>query len=264
MHIISWERFNQIVDWHQKWLSDDASSVFKHRGNVIDSVVLLDEFGKRFKGCNFSHFVFSEAILEGSPTFIDCKFDRARFGYCRMRRATFVDCDFNNARLEFADLTGSAFSGCDFKGASIRGAILDDATFQDCTNMPYIPMTCPETGAFVAYKIAYRLNADFSTINPDRWCVIKLEIPEDAKRSSATGRKCRASKAKVLVIESVDGSQSFGFAQSTWDRDFIYKRGETYEIKNFDENRFNECAPGIHFFLGRNEAIEHFGIKAED
>lgn len=260
MHIISEDRFNQIVDGHQKWLSDDATSAFKHRGNVVGSVVLLDEFDRQFEGCNFSHFAFSEAIFEDDLVFIDCKFDRARFNYCRMRRATFVDCDFKNATLEFADLTGSAFSRCDFKGASIRGAILDDATFRNCTNMPYTPMACPETGAFVAYKIAYRLNVDFSMIKPDIWCVIKLEIPEDARRSSATGRKCRASKAKVLGIESVDGSRSFEYAQSTWDRDFIYKLGETYEIKSFDENRFNECAPGIHFFLGRNEALEHFGI----
>lgn len=259
MHIISGERFNQIVDWHQKWLSDDATAAFKHRGNVVDSVVLLDESGKQFEGCKFDHFVFSEAIFEDNPTFIDCEFDRARFNYCRMRGAAFVDCDFNNACFDFADLTGSTFLRCDFKGASMRGAILDNVTFnKDCTNMPYIPMACPETGAFVAYKIACRLNTNFSIfsiINPDVWCVIKLEIPEDARRSSATGRKCRASKAKVLSIESVDGSQSFEFAQSTWDRDFIYKRGETYEVKNFDENRFNECAPGIHFFLNRNEAL---------
>lgn len=258
MHIISGERFNQIVDRHQKWLSDDATSAFEHRGNVMDSVVLLDESDKQFKGCKFNHFVFSEAIIESSPLFIDCEFYRARFGYCRMHRAAFVDCDFNNACFDFADLTGSTFLRCDFKGASMRGAILDNVTFKDCTNMPYIPMACPETGAFVAYKIAYRPDA------PDVWCVIKLEIPEDARRSSATGRKCRASKAKVLGIESVDRSQSFEFAQSTWDCDFIYKLGETYEIKNFDENRFNECAPGIHFFLGRNEALEHFGITAKD
>jgi len=77
-------------------------------------------------------------------------------------------------------------------------------------------------------------------------------ITEDAKRSSATTRKCRASKAKVLEI-----SGGITEVSSKWDIHFIYKVGETVEVKDFDENRWNECSTGIHFFLTRKEAEEY-------
>ena len=31
----------------------------------------------------------------------------------------------------------------------------------------------------------------------------------------------------------------------------------TVEVDNFCENRWNECAPGIHFFINRQEAINY-------
>lgn len=29
------------------------------------------------------------------------------------------------------------------------------------------------------------------------------------------------------------------------------------EVADFDENRWNECAPGIHFFITRDEAVRY-------
>ena len=262
MEVIGGYRFSQIVEGHRKYLSGITDSVLDRRGNVKDSIVLLDGPSKHWAGFNFSRFIFSGAILADSPLFFDSNFEWAKFSYCQMRGASFMDCNFKHADLDYADLTGSTFIRCDFEGATMRGAALEYAYFQDCTNIPYIPMSCPETGAFVAYKIGYGMTKDVLTLRSEMR-VIKLEIPEDARRSSATGRKCRASKAKVLSIESVVGDQSCDCARSTWDPDFIYKVGETYEIKHFDGNRFNECAPGIHFFLGRNEALRYAGFYVE-
>jgi hypothetical protein len=42
--------------------------------------------------------------------------------------------------------------------------------------------------------------------------------------------------------------------ESNWDNNFIYKVGKTIEVKNFDENRWNECSAGIHFFMTFDEA----------
>lgn len=39
--------------------------------------------------------------------------------------------------------------------------------------------------------------------------------------------------------------------------DFKYKVGEVVEVQDFDENRFNECAAGIHFYVDRRAAEEH-------
>ena len=85
-----------------------------------------------------------------------------------------------------------------------------------------------------------------------------MQIPKSAKRSSATTRKCRCSKAKVLSITELDGSDS-GITEirSDIDESFIYKVGETVSVSDFDENRWNECSTGIHFFITRDEAVKY-------
>jgi hypothetical protein len=82
---------------------------------------------------------------------------------------------------------------------------------------------------------------------------VKLQIPEDAKRSSATSRKCRASKAIVLAIYDSNGN-NIDSISSDYDFSFVYEVGKTMEVENFDENRWNECSNGIHFFITRREA----------
>lgn len=46
-------------------------------------------------------------------------------------------------------------------------------------------------------------------------------------------------------------------AYSSYDTDFTYKKGETVHVEDFDTNRWKECAPGIHFFITRIEAVEY-------
>lgn len=84
-----------------------------------------------------------------------------------------------------------------------------------------------------------------------------MRIPADAKRLSATGRKCRASKAVVISITTLEGDPAGNEVRSDYDRSFVYRVGETVEVRNFDENRWNECAPGIHHYITREEAVRH-------
>ena len=108
-------------------------------------------------------------------------------------------------------------------------------------------MACPDTGTFVAWKKA-------------NGHIVKLEIPADAQRSSATGRKCRCDKAKVIEIQELDGSPSeLTEVASGYDRNFVYRVGEIEEEPKYDEDRWNECAPGIHFFINRQEAVDYYG-----
>ena len=87
---------------------------------------------------------------------------------------------------------------------------------------------------------------------------MKLEVLETAKRSSAYGRKCRCSAARVLAIENSDGTDyEKDSVASGYDMRFIYKVGEIVTVENFDEDRRNECAPGIHFFITRQEAVDY-------
>lgn len=109
----------------------------------------------------------------------------------------------------------------------------------------FFPICCPEYGAFIAWEKAGVY-------------IIKLQIPEDAKRSSAFGRKCRASKAICLAIEDKDGKDSdMTEIRSDYDNSFIYRVGETVEVSDFDDDRTHECAPGIHFFITRQEAVNY-------
>ena len=81
--------------------------------------------------------------------------------------------------------------------------------------------------------------------------IVKLRIPEKAKRSHAWGRKCRAEFADVLeVIGAVE-------AISQHDGKTIYRAGERITPHSFDENWQNECSGGIHFYITRLEAENH-------
>ena len=146
-----------------------------------------------------------------------------------LRGANLRDADLSRANLRDADL-----SGADLRGAYLRGADLSDANLSESTFG--VTINCPEEGSFIAYKKC-------------QGKIVKLLIPEDAKRSSATTYKCRASKAACLEIEG-------GLTEIASDRDanFIYRVGETIEVPDFDDNRWNECSTGIHFFINREMA----------
>ena len=132
------------------------------------------------------------------------------------------------------------------RGANLRGADLWGARYDELTS--FFAIQCPEEGGFIAYKKAKNKALDV---------IVKLEITADAKRSSATTRKCRASKAKVLEIADISGNNKYKTAVSTHDNSFVYEVGETLEILDFDNDRWKECSTGIHFFITRQEAVNY-------
>ena len=136
--------------------------------------------------------------------------------------------------------------------ANLSGAYLSGAK-----NVPFIPLACPDTGAFVGFKKAKLYSSDETEAQD---VIVELEIPADARRSSATGRKCRCDKAKVLSVTTLDGvavKLDAGTVRSSHDPQFEYKVGEIVTEPNFCEDRWEECAPGIHFFINRQEAVEY-------
>lgn len=136
--------------------------------------------------------------------------------------------------------------------ADLRWADLSGAK-----NVPFIPLACPDTGVFIGFKKAKLYNPE-ETGRQD--VIVELEIPADARRSSATGRKCRCDKAKVLSITTLDGAAvklDAGTVRSSCDSDFVYEVGRIVTEPNFSEDRWKECAPGIHFFINRQEAVEY-------
>jgi hypothetical protein len=141
--------------------------------------------------------------------------------------------------MSIADLREANLLGTNLKNANISYAEINVNTKID------YPIACPETGSFIGYKKA-------------NGYIVKLQICENAKRSSATTKKCRCSKALVLSIENRNGSDSgLQEIESIYNPSFVYRVGEIAEVYNFDDDRWNECAPGIHFFVDRQNAVEY-------
>ena len=170
---------------------------------------------------------------------------RANLFEANLCGADLYEANLREANLRGADLRGAYLYGADLRGAYLYGANLCGANLCGADNIPFVPMTCPDAGTFVAWKKA-------------NGYIVKLEIPEDARRSSATGRKCRCDKAKVIEIQELDGSPSeLTEVASGYDRNFVYRVGEIAEEPKYNENRWKECAPGIHFFINRQEAVDY-------
>ena len=191
-----------------------------------------DLSGADLRRANLSEANLSRADLSGADLRI-----------ANLSEANLSEADLYGANIRGANLYRVNLSEADLSEADLRGANLEYVDLSKAKNVPFIPMTCPESGSFIGWKKA-----------GDK--IIKLEILEDSRRSSSTGRKCRCDKAKVLAIENIDGTDS-GLKEicSDYDSSFIYKIGEIVEEPNFCTYRFIECAPGIHFFINRGEAV---------
>lgn len=169
-----------------------------------------------------------------------------------LRDADLCDADLRDADLYRADLRGADLHGADLRGADLYGADLHRA-YDVQLSIAKISIL-PDEGDIIGWKKAWTDNE-----MPPTPVIVKLLIPADAQRSNATGRKCRASTARVLDLQDKQGNSlpSDTTAYSSYDTDFTYKKGETVHVENFDTNRWNECAPGIHFFITRIEAVKY-------
>ena len=199
--------------------------------------------GAYLKGANLSGADLRSADLR-SANLWDADLRCANLSGANLGCADLRDADLRDVNLRDVNLGCVDLSGADLKDADLSGANLWDADLS-CVKNIFFPMACPEKGSFIAFKKA--------------GCyIIELFIPSNAKRCSATSRKCRCSKAKVISITTLSGDKTnITEVHSNYDPNFIYKLGEYVEVKDFDDNRWNECSTGIHFFLTRQEAVNY-------
>ena len=165
----------------------------------------------------------------------------------KLRGADLYGADLRGANLRGANLYGANLREADLRGADLRGANLREANLYGADLREAIGtyMACPTDGSFIGWKKASEY-------------IVKLQIPEDARRSSAGGEKCRCDKAYVVEIQNADGTKAdIETIHSNHDANFVYTVGATVEVSDFDGDRWNECAPGIHFFIDRRAAVEY-------
>ena len=136
--------------------------------------------------------------------------------------------DLSGADLSGADLSGANLSGANLRGANLRGAKDADLAIAMTRILP--------DGDLIGWKKC----AD--------GVIVKLRIPEAAKRSHAFGRKCRAEFADVVEVFGGD------VGISKHDGKTEYRAGARIVPDRFDENWMEECSSGIHFFISRIEA----------
>ena len=224
------------IEIRNRWT---GSVVFEYtkEGNTITETVLdairrdADLCGAYLRGADLRDADLYGAYLCGANL---CGADLCG---ANLRDAYLRAADLRGANLRGADLRGADLRGANLYGADLRGANLRDA--KGCY------LSCPTEGSFIGWKKA-------------SGHIVKLRIPEDARRSSATGHKCRCDKAYVMEIQNMDGTKATeDTVRADHDKDFVYTVGATVEVPDFDDNRWSECAPGIHFFIDRRAAVEY-------
>ena len=225
-------KLKDVLDKHLKWLRDEDGG---ERANLS----WADLSGADLSGADLSRANLSRADLS-----------RADLSGADLSWSNLSWADLSRADLSGADLSWSNLSGADLSRADLSGADLSRASYIEKAKNLFYPIACPESGSFIGWKKA-RIKGSRGE------CIVKLEIAEDAMRSSATGRKCRCSKATVLEVQDIDGNVLEQSAVSDRDENFHYVPGSVVSVSDFDENRWNECSTGIHFYITREEAVRH-------
>ena len=138
-------------------------------------------------------------------------------------------------------LTGANLHGANLHGANLTGA---DLTGADLTGAKGAELAIAKTrilpaGQLIGWKKCRE------------GVVVKLSIPEDAERSHAFGRKCRASY--VMVLEVIGGEVGV----SIYDIETEYRAGQIVRCNEWSENWTVECGGGIHFYITKAEAEAH-------
>lgn len=231
------DNFEDVLNSHELWVKTEGES------------------GSRavFDGANLQDRHFRYRMLNGAR-FCAANLSGADFTGCSLAHAVFTNADLSFAEFEHANLLYAELINANLNRAyNLDAAWIKDATLVGARNIPSLPMVCPEKGSFHAFK----------KCKTEHWerAIVELVIPARAKRSSATGNKCRASEAKVVDIYIPrGGGERFKIdsAHSWFDESFIYEVGKTVRPrKPFDNNRWFECESGIHFFMSRKEAEDY-------
>ena len=243
------KNLKEVLELHKKWLNGEKGGIRADLKNVDLSNTDLSNTDLRcanLTNANLSYVDLSKSNLIN-----------ADLSGANLNEANLSNADLNESYLRKADLSNSNLRSADLSKSNLSYANLSNAnlSYADLSGIKYnylsigLNLVCPEEGSYIGYKKARTKDREE--------VIIKLLITEDALRSSATTRKCRCSKAKVLTITSLDEIKTFNEAYSNWDKTFIYRVGEVVEVNNFDTNRWNECSTGIHHFITRKEAAKY-------
>jgi len=201
----------------------NGQSIFKADAESFKDVVLL--------------------AIKGGADLSSADLSSANLGGVDLSSVDLSSADLSSANLSGADLSSVDLGGANLSGANLSGADLSSAYLSGAKEIPVLT-SCelsivPEQGQFVGWK-----KCKYNVI-------VKVIIGRNAKRSNATGRKCRAEYVKVLEVFGAE----VGISQH--DSATEYRVGKIVRCDKWNEDRWTECGGGIHFFLTRTEAEKY-------
>lgn len=279
---ITQEQFDNIIKKHLMWRSNPDTGQratlincllknIHYKGSIPSGLALCFMINCTFDSCTFESCDICSNLT--SSKFINCAFYNCVFSNTSLsdgaiEKTTFNNCNFVDVNLYNSETENCAFENCYFGSTNLCYSIIKENTytdtkFDDCYFTDSIikrnngdecfstPPIVPECGSFIGWKKCFVSATDKTPV------IVKLEILENSKRSSGTERKCRCEKAKVISITSIDGETSYDVASSFFKPDFKYRVGCHVKSDSFDDNRFETCSNGIHFFLTRQEAEDY-------
>ena len=238
---------------------DFSQEILKANHYSFANLFGLDLSGAYFEDCKF-----------GLISLTECNFENTEFRRCVFNDTIFRRCNFHGARLLTSKFTDTTMYGVNFSCDIVGGCEFNRVRADETTS--FFNIMCPEEGSFIGYKKAILFRRGGGNYYEEK-ILVKLRITEDAKRSSATSYKCRASKVQVIgfmklrrdendfmklhiVDEDFKLPSGYGVCSSR-DQGFLYELGAIIQVPDFDENRWDECAEGIHFFMNKNMARDY-------
>ena len=236
------EELAEVLRQHAAWVAYSRGgkrAVFRDADLSCVKLVGANLTFADFNGANLAGANFCSANLAGAY-FRGANLHRAYLTDANCDKVDFSDANLTEVHGPGANFCAAHFRGADLRGANFRGANFRGAALHNALNItPYVvaaTVVAPPEGEIIGWKACARN------------VIVKLRVPPEARRSNATGRKCRAEFVEVLDVIGAETGVSLH------DRRTVYRKGEVVRADAWKENRWVECAPGIHFFLTREEA----------
>jgi len=197
--------------------------------NVREAVLAATKNGANLRSADLRNANLNGANLRSA------NLNGADLNGADLRSANLNGADLRSANLNGADLRSANLNGADLYGADLRSADLSGAK-----NIPILAAAqssiVPESGQFTGWKKC------------KGGVLVRLMVGGKARRSNASGRKCRAEYVKVMEVIGAE----IGISQ--YDNKTEYRVGKIVRCDKWNEDRWVECGGGIHFFLTRVEA----------
>jgi len=213
------DELKAVLDAHLKWLRDEEG------GSRAD-----------LSGADLSEANLGEANL-GRADLSGADLSEADLSEADLSEANLSRANLGGANLSRADLSRANLGEANLGGANLSEADLSEAVGSDLALA--MGMHIPPEGPFWAWKKVRSVNG---------YVIVKLLIPAEARRSHGSERKCRAEFADVLEVIGADEGFSDHAPRTN------YRAGERVTADSWDEDRWETCSHGIHFFITREEA----------